>query len=808
MTAVDIAAFLDTPGRSTNDIGLLMDIISSSTDGVLYWEVEPPVDVRAPAKDQIAALLKNLRISYCNSDYAILMGFASVEDLVGRRLEEFLTRVKFEEKICELVDSDYQLTESFIAHEDQHGKRSVHAVLTHCLMRGQQLVGIWNTISDDTERVNREQDLAISRQLLSDSQAMASIGSWSSNLRGVFDFQSEQVAILCGLPPGKLYTFEEIVDCIHPADRDKMLAARTFALTSDETQSVDFRVIHPDGSIHHLRAVARTTFSRNGEPARWLGSMQDVTQDKLLQESRRAQYMDLPDPMFTIELDRPIDTGLEIEQQVRQLVREGRLVDCNTALAVSMDCERNDLMGQPAHFLEDIWTIHGQRFCEDGYRLDKRLIKFEIGPGNDRGRWIQLDASGTLEGKLLTRIWGSFRDVTEQVQVRAQLQEMVKTRTEALSEEVELRRRDAATLRRQAVVVSQISEAVIVRDLDLMVTDWNEGAEQLFGYTRSDMVGQRTTNFRKGHDKPPPEERGSLVKWIEDNDGWSGELVFQHKDGRELVCETSITALRNDSGEIVSLIEVNRDITERKAADAELATARETSEQANHMKSLFIRGLSHELRTPLNAILGFGQLLERIPGQPLVDQQKAYVEHIRAGGEHLLELVNEVLDLAKIEAGEICLCIDRVQPAAVAEECLQMVSPQAQELDIEVHREFLSELTVFADETRLRQVLFNLLSNAVKYNREGGSLTVHIAERDAERLRIAVSDTGEGIAEEQMPALFEPFNRLGVSDVSVQGTGLGLAITEQLVTAMNGNLGVESAVGTGSTFWVDLPIAR
>jgi signal transduction histidine kinase/ActR/RegA family two-component response regulator len=250
--------------------------------------------------------------------------------------------------------------------------------------------------------------------------------------------------------------------------------------------------------------------------------------------------------------------------------------------------------------------------------------------------------------------------------------------------------------------------------------------------------------------------------------------------------------------------ELERRITERQRAEEAARLAREEADRANRAKSEFLSRMSHELRTPLNAVLGFGELLDM---DDLTQEQRDSVHHILKGGRHLLDLINEVLDIARIESGRMALSLEPVSVREVLDEVLDLVRPLASEQYISLRSE-LDDGTdpfVLADRQRLKQVLLNLLSNAVKYNREGGKVTVLFEDRTDGRVRIAVTDEGQGIAPEQAARLFVPFERLGADLAGIQGTGLGLALSKGLVEAMGGLLRVESVPGAGSTFVVELP---
>jgi PAS domain S-box-containing protein len=245
-----------------------------------------------------------------------------------------------------------------------------------------------------------------------------------------------------------------------------------------------------------------------------------------------------------------------------------------------------------------------------------------------------------------------------------------------------------------------------------------------------------------------------------------------------------------------------QDVTEARQARQALQQARDDADRANRAKSAFVSTMSHELRTPLNAVLGFGQLLELdLPAGTPAHRQ---VQEILRGGRHLLALIDDILDLARIESGRVDLAIEAVVVAEVVEDCLRLVQPLAAARGIAVTVDVAAGLVARADRLRLRQVLMNLLSNAIKYNVDGGLVEVR-AGADAARVRVAVRDSGCGIAPQRLGELFQPFNRLGAERGPVEGTGIGLVIARELVERMGGAIGVDSVAGAGSTFWIELP---
>ena len=264
--------------------------------------------------------------------------------------------------------------------------------------------------------------------------------------------------------------------------------------------------------------------------------------------------------------------------------------------------------------------------------------------------------------------------------------------------------------------------------------------------------------------------------------------------------------VRDVAGTVYRVVGIAEDITERRLAHELVHAAKEEAVRANNAKSEFLSRVSHELRTPLNAILGFGQILEA----DCTGDQKQCAEHILKAGSHLLDLVNEVLDLASIEAGRLTFSPESVSLRLLIRESLQLIGPLAEQRNIRLasHYPGGGDLYVFADHQRLTQVVLNLLSNAVKYNRSAGSIDIDCTRTPGGRARIAVRDTGLGLPPENVARLFTPFQRLGAERTAIPGAGLGLTLSKRLAELMDGSIGVHSEVGSGSVFWVELPAAE
>jgi signal transduction histidine kinase/CheY-like chemotaxis protein len=280
------------------------------------------------------------------------------------------------------------------------------------------------------------------------------------------------------------------------------------------------------------------------------------------------------------------------------------------------------------------------------------------------------------------------------------------------------------------------------------------------------------------------------------------EAIDTVKNGSRIL-HTRKIAIRDERGEPRYLLGISEDITDRKAAERAAEAARAEAERANRAKSEFLSRMSHELRTPLNAVIGFGQLLELDDMDP---RQCEAVQQILKAGRHLLELINEVLDISRIESGTMSMSLEPVHLGSVLADALSLIRPLADEAKVRLtavppgH----ADLHVLADQQRLKQVLINLLSNAVKYNRSGGQVSVHCTALAERRIEVAVADTGRGMSAEQLKRLFEPFDRLGAEGTDIEGTGLGLSLSNGLMQAMGGAIKAESQPGTGSTIRIQL----
>ena len=374
----------------------------------------------------------------------------------------------------------------------------------------------------------------------------------------------------------------------------------------------------------------------------------------------------------------------------------------------------------------------------------------------------------------------------------------------------------------QTAILTSPNFSIIATDEKGIIQLFNVGAERMLGYRAAEVVNRISPSDL--HDPQEviaraaslSEELGTTIapgfealafkasREIED----SYQLTYIRKNGTRFPAIVSITALRDDYGAIIGYLLIGTDNSVRRQIELDLQEAKAAAEKASMAKSTFLSQMSHELRTPLNAVLGFAQVMES--GSPLpTPAQKRSLDQILKAGWYLLELINEILDLAQIESGRLTLSREPVSLNQVMLECQAMIEPQAQRRGIRMtFPRFHTPYFVLADRTRVKQVLINLLFNAIKYNKLGGVVDVDCITVSPNSIRISVRDTGEGLSPDKLAQLFQPFNRLGKEAGIEEGTGIGLVVAKRLIELMGGIIGVDSIVGTGTVFWVELSLCN
>lgn len=366
---------------------------------------------------------------------------------------------------------------------------------------------------------------------------------------------------------------------------------------------------------------------------------------------------------------------------------------------------------------------------------------------------------------------------------------------------------------------------IVVLDQDGRFVRFNRAAETLTGFSREEILGQHIWDWLI------PEDQLAEVKNVFESLKQGNVKISARyendwltRDGKRVTLDWHNTIMRMEQGNVTHIVALGYDLTERKLAEQQLSQLNESlearvetrtkelnhakvhAEAASQAKSRFLTSMSHELRTPLNAILGFSELLTMKPDLDI--DIKSSAEKINQAGKHLLELINQVLDLTQIESGKMELDIKPSGLYDILKECHLLVAPLAKQRNIKLKlHQCCCNSNASVDRTRLKQIILNLLSNAVKYNREGGEIHMNCDKANDHRLRISVRDTGHGIEQSRINELFEPFNRLGKEAGEIEGSGIGLVITQELVEKMGGTLGIKSVINEGSTFWIDIPMS-
>lgn len=481
---------------------------------------------------------------------------------------------------------------------------------------------------------------------------------------------------------------------------------------------------------------------------------------------------------------------------ILQVDLRGQIVLANSLAGTMFRCQAEELLGKP---VEDL--VPG-RFRE---RHQEYREHYQAKPSmRPMGSGLELWARRTDGSEIPVDITLSPIETKDGSQVMCVIRDITD------------RKRTEEALRQQAQLIELAHDAIIVRDPGGRILQWNGGSQEIYGWSASEAIGKVTHKFlQTGF----PVSMEDLEAALELGGRWDGELQHTRRDGERITVESRQVPVRGAGGITVAILEINRDITLRKHAEQEvlalnvqlqhsadeLAVANKEMElrnrdveRANRLKSEFLASMSHELRTPLNAIIGFSDLIAEQTAGALSPKQKRFVGHIQQGARHLLAVINDILDLSKIEAGRMDLYREAVPVAAVLSEVLTSIRSLAVSKRIAVQSSIGPDVMAWADRVRFKQILYNLVSNAVKFTPENGKVWVEAAERRG-RLTVSVSDTGLGIPLEEQDAIFDAFHQVGPTTKGVkEGTGLGLTITKRLVEEHGGRIWVESEPGKGA----------
>ena len=627
---------------------------------------------------------------------------------------------------------------------------------------------------DAQHRAERRAEILAER--LEVAQEFGRLGVWGRDLRSGGGFWDAHVFRFFGMPVREgAPSFQEANERVHPEDQERLRRLWYRSLEAEGRYDAHYRVVQPDGSLKRIHSQWMVKADASGRPARVVGVMMDDTDSYEI--GRRMES---------------ISTHLAMAAELVGLVIWHQ--DWASGITHFND-EGARLLGlqhaRPLHIVE----IYAHLHPDDrpvARQASERALR-ENAPVDAMLRYLQPDGSARL---VLTRrvaerdadgrcvaIIGVALDLTDRERTEAELRE---------------------ARHRIALAAQGVGMGTWERDLVHDVSYWDAQMYRLRGLRRDEPRPANELRIACVHpDDVEPMLRTYREAWQDRGcDVVGHEFRVVWPDGSVHWLASRARILRDASGRPVRMLGVNWDITEVKQAE-QIRREKEAAEQSSRAKSEFLARMSHELRTPLNAVLGFAQVLQADQEEPLSGPQRTRVDHIVAAGRHLLALIDDVLDLARIESGAVQLeaRVIALQDAVV--DAVELVAPIARRADIAVHLGPLQGWVV-ADRLRLRQILMNLLSNAVKYNRPGGEVIVSGQSRPPWAW-IEVRDTGIGMSEEQLKRLFEPFNRLGREREGIEGTGIGLAIAQQLAQHMGGIIKVRSRPGEGSEFRLWLP---
>ena len=744
-----------------------------------------------------------------DSDGRIIVVSPSVKDLfgyepdevIGQQLADYYFNPEDRQRfLCAIHDNGGQIT-GFSARLRRKNGSGVWISTSARTIRDASgdFVAIEGIARDVTNEHNGRLALEEIEARLTDAQRIARIGSWERDIHGDTLWWSHEVYRIFGLDPLAIQpSYEVITSAIHPDDREGALSAINRSREQGRTLDLDHRIVAPNGDIRWVRQQAEVILDSAGNPAVLRGTIHDVTIRKQAEEKIRELNADLEG-----RVDERTKELAASEQRFKDFAETGADWFWETGpenqitwFSLNAPCTRAMLgmrrweIGDDAPGLTD-WTEFRSYMIKHEAFQD---LEVAIRGVNEVPTWLSISGRPLFgdDGRYLGHR-GVTRDVTEKRGVELALSAQRKLFDQ---------------------LITTTSQGYWYIDLEGGTLDVNPAMCEILGRPRDEVIGRSILEFVDAANQRIFAEQLDLRRL-----GIHGayEIELQRADGASVACINNPTQIVSPSGQRVGSIGLFTDISGIKQIQASLEEANLVARNASQAKTEFLSSMSHELRTPLNAILGFGQLLELDTSYPLVDDQIDSVRQILKSGTYLLGLIEEVLDLAKIEGGNTDLSIEDVAIASIVADCIEVLRPLASNADIGIENrvDAASDLWVLADRTRLKQVLLNLLSNAIKYNAPGGQVTIsntmfdrrHAGTVPANMHRVMVTDTGLGIPEQSRAAVFQPFERLGREVGEIEGTGIGLSISRRLVDLMGGIIDFESQEGRGTTFWVDLPVS-
>ena len=602
----------------------------------------------------------------------------------------------------------------------------------------------------------------------SEAQKVAHIGNWDWNIITNKLYFSDEVYRIYGCEPQELsVTRNAFLSYLHPDDRDLVDNTHKKALNG-RPYSIDYRIILANGEEHIVHEQGEVIFDKENIPVQMRGTVQDITKRKKAEKA--------------LELASKYNRSL-IEASVDPLVTigpDGKITDVNSSTEIVTGHSRNELIGtdfsdnftEPEKAKEGYQHVFQKELVRD-YPLEIRHKKGFTTPVLYNAS-VYRDESGAVIG-----VVAAARDITELKKAEEKIKSL-------------------------ANVVESSNDSIITVSLDCIVTSWNKGAEQVYGYSVEEILGKRISILELDNYKGKIKQLIEKIKQGEKIRHY--EISRLKKDGTTINVSVTLSPIFDQSGKFVAISFIDRDITEKKIAE-KLHQEKQMAEVANRAKSDFLANMSHELRTPLNSIIGFSDLLYEQAYGELNKKQLRSVGNISRSGKHLLNLINNVLDISKIEAGKMELDYKNFELATKLDMIRNILFPIADKNNIKIEIDMDNKLTsICADEDKFIQIMYNLVNNAIKFSYENSFVKIG-ARKKGDLVEITVKDTGIGIKVEDQYKLFKPFSQIdSFSSRTFQGTGLGLSLVKQIVHLHGGYVWFRSNPSEGSTFAFAIPI--
>lgn len=785
---------------------------------------------------------------YANEAFAKQMEYDSVSELMSLNASALYKNHSDRKKLLEELQRVGQVNQVEYEFISKHSNKKLFIISAK--LKNDEITGM---LLDITERKKMEDLLNLSQETFKNSFQFSPIGMALISPEGKWLKVNKAVSDLVGYSEEELLS-KTFQDLTHPDDLEEDLNYVNQMLKGEiSTYTMEKRYFHKNGSIIWAALSVSLVNDEKGAPLYFISQIKNITERRAaaieLQKLNRI-YAVLSNINQTIV--RVDDAQTIFDETCRIAVEDGKF---KMAWIGMVDKSSNKVKAVSSAGFEDgyLKTVNidlndekysngtagqciklGVQIVSNDIANDPKMLPWRenaIKQGYKSSAAFPIKVFGETIGSLM--LYSSelfFFDETE-VKLLDELAMNISFGLEFFENE-KIRKEAEEQLNRSEAILLRTSKIAKIGgwelDMQTMALTWSPETYRLYEIDPSVKPNvENAINFYAPKDRPIITK--AIQRATEEGLAYDIDTQFTTAKGNNLwVRSIGEAAFKN--GKCVRLFGTFQDITERKMAEeeirninislenkvaertnrltlinSELTQAKTEAERANLAKSEFLSRMSHELRTPLNSILGFAQLMKMGELNP---SHKKDVNHILNSGKHLLNLINEVLDLSRIEAGELSLSIEQVELKGLLLETLDLVHPLALEKNIKVELTQTDALQLFvkADNQKLKQVLLNLINNAIKYNNENGLVTIAVENIKNEKVKISITDTGKGIAKEELSKLFIPFNRIGAEFSEIEGTGLGLAVSKKLTEAMNGTIGIESKVGKGSTFWVEFPI--